>query len=101
MKPRVHNILKGTQLLSFQAKSGLDLLLVLFVFHILVFLADLGPIRADFPVGAELELTRLCGLWRREVSAALWVDHGGAVPKTLPALELPLLHARTARHAAL
>lgn len=77
------------------------MLLLLLVFPILVLPADLAPVRADFPVGAELELTRLCGLWRCEVSAALWVDHGGAVPKALPALELPLLHARTAGHAAL
>lgn len=79
----------------------LYLLLRLLVFHVLVLLADLAPVRADFPVGAELELTRLRGLWRGEASAALWVDHGGAVPKALPALELPLLHAGTAGHAAL
>lgn len=76
-------------------------MLILGLFHMLAFCADLGPVRADFPVGAELELTRLRGLWRREGGAALGVDHGGAVPETLPALELPLLHAGAAGHAAL
>lgn len=74
---------------------------VCFYFICWLFLADLGPVRADFPVGAELELTRLCGVRRREGGAALGVDHGGAVPKALPALELPLLHAGAAGHAAL
>lgn len=77
------------------------MLLLLLVFRVLVLPAHLAPVRADFPVGAELELTLLRGLWRREASAALRVHHGGAVPKALPALELPLLHARTAGHAAL
>lgn len=60
-----------------------------------------APVGADLPVGAEGELTRLGGLWRGEVGTALWVDHGGAVPKALPALELPLLHPGATGHTAL
>lgn len=60
-----------------------------------------APVRADLPVGAEAELTRLCGVWWGEAGAALWVHHGGAVSKALPALELPLLHPGAAGHAAL
>lgn len=45
-------------------------------------------------------LTGLCGLWWGEVGTALWVDHGGAVAKALPALELPLLHPRATGHTA-
>lgn len=60
-----------------------------------------APVGPDLPVGAEAELTGLCGLWLGEVGAALRVDHGGAVPEALPALELPLLHPGAAGHAAL
>lgn len=45
-------------------------------------------------------LTGLCGLWWGEVGTALWVDHGGAVAKALPALELPLLHPGATGHTA-
>lgn len=60
-----------------------------------------APVGVDLPVGAELELAGLCGRWFGETSAALRVDHGGAVSKALPALELPLLNARPAGHTAL
>lgn len=50
-----------------------------------------APVRADLPVGAEAELAGLRGLRRGEEGAALRVDHGGAVPEGLSALELPLL----------
>lgn len=69
--------------------------------HILVLLTYRAPVGADLPVGAEAELACLCGLWRGEVGTALGVDHGGAVPKALPALELPLLHPGTTGHTAL
>lgn len=42
-------------------------------------------------MGAEAELAGLRGLRRGEEGAALRVDHGGAVPEGLSALELPLL----------
>lgn len=61
----------------------------------------LAPVRADLPVRAQPELTALCGLWGGQVGTALGVNHGGPVPKALPALELPLLQPRATGHAAL
>lgn len=69
--------------------------------HILVLMTYRAPVGADLPVGARAMLARLRGVWWGEVSTALRVDHGGAVPKALPALELPLLHAGAAGHTAL
>lgn len=69
--------------------------------HTLVLLTYRAPVRADLPVRAEAELTRLCGVWWGEVGAALGVDHGGPIPKALPALELPLLHPGATGHTAL
>lgn len=54
--------------------------------HALVLWTYRAPVWADLPVRAEAELAGLCGLWWGEVGTALWVDHGGAVPKALPAL---------------
>lgn len=64
-------------------------------------LTYLAPVRADLPVGAQSELTGLRGLWGGQVSAALGVNHGGAVPEALSALELPLLQPGATGHAAL
>ncbi len=69
--------------------------------HTLVLLTYRAPVRSDLPVGADTELTRLCGLGWGEAGAALWVDHGRAVSKALPALELPLLHPGATGHTAL
>lgn len=52
-------------------------------------------------MGAQPELTGLCGLWRGQVGAALGVNHGGPVPEALSALELPLLQPGATGHAAL
>lgn len=60
-----------------------------------------APVGSDLPVGAEAELTGLGGVGGGEVGTALRVDHGGAVPKALPALQLPLLRPGATRHAAL
>lgn len=64
-------------------------------------LTYLAPVRADLPVGAQSELTGLCGLWGGQVGAALGVNHGGAVPEALSALQLPLLQSGATGHAAL
>lgn len=69
--------------------------------HMLVLSTYRAPLGSDLPVGAEAELTRLCGLWWGEVGTALWMDHGGAVPKALPTLQLSLLHPRATGHTAL
>lgn len=69
--------------------------------RILALLTYRAPFGDDLPVGAEGELTRLCGLWWGEVGTALRVHHGGAVPKALPALELPLLQPGATGHTAL
>lgn len=69
--------------------------------HTVWCLTNRAPVRADLPVGAEAELAGLGGLRWGEAGAALWVHHGGAVPKALPALELPLLHPGATGHTAL
>lgn len=61
----------------------------------------LTPVRADLPVGAQSELTGLCGLWGGQVGATLGVNHGGPVSEALSALELPLLQPGATGHAAL
>lgn len=60
-----------------------------------------GPLRADLPLTADLQLTGTGGIRPVQVSAAAHVDIEGAVGINLATQDLPMLHAQAAGLAAL
>lgn len=59
-----------------------------------------APVGADLPVGADSQVAGLSGVGPGETSTSLRMNHCRAIPETLPALYVPLLHAPAARDAA-
>lgn len=60
-----------------------------------------GPLGADLPLTADLELAGTGGFGPLQVSAAARVDIEGAVGVNLATQDLPMLHAQAAGLAAL
>lgn len=60
-----------------------------------------GPLGADLPLTADLQLAGAGGFRPLQVSAAVCVDVEGAVGVNLATQDLPVLHAQAAGFAAL